>query len=469
MRAVGLRVAGLFVAGALALGLGGCKSNSTSAPAPIVDTAASVPPGGDPSDANLASVPVAGQQPAAVMGQVSSAPPPQASGEEYDSPADQSAAAAAYDQDQAVVDGDQPALDAAQPPPPLPEYEQPELSQPGYLWTPGYWSYTEGSGGGYYWVPGAWVAPPLPEYLWTPSYWGWDGHRYKFHYGFWGPHVGFYGGINYGFGYTGAGYHGGYWKDKHFFYNTQVNRVNPTMVRNVYVHPVTIINNNHFSFNGPRGVQARPTLAEVSVYHEQVVPPMHSQISHQQMAAGNHEMLFSENRGKPAEPAAMRQIAADPGPPEVFRRAPAVVRTARPVEAPRPEPAPRPEEAPRPGMNAPGGAPHNVPAPEHMPQTAPQRMPEPQRAPQPGLPQHAPESAPVQRPLPPHPPAMPEPRPAPQPQPRPAPESHPAPAPHPVPESRPAPAPHPAPAAHPAPPPHPPAARPETKPPTSRD
>ena len=36
-------------------------------------------------------------------------------------------------------------------PPALPVYEQPPLPAPGYLWTPGYWSYGEA---GYFWVPG---------------------------------------------------------------------------------------------------------------------------------------------------------------------------------------------------------------------------------------------------------------------------------------------------------------------------
>ena len=48
----------------------------------------------------------------------------------------------------------QPVLQTQQPPPPLPEYAQPECPGDGYLWTPGYWSY---SPQGYFWVPGAWA------------------------------------------------------------------------------------------------------------------------------------------------------------------------------------------------------------------------------------------------------------------------------------------------------------------------
>jgi hypothetical protein len=44
--------------------------------------------------------------------------------------------------------------------------------------------------------------------------------------GYWGPHVGFYGGINYGFGYGGVGFFGGEWRGGAFAYNTAVMNVN---------------------------------------------------------------------------------------------------------------------------------------------------------------------------------------------------------------------------------------------------
>ena len=91
-------------------------------------------------------------------------------------------------------------------PPALPEYDQPALPEPGYIWTPGYWAYDNDEG--YYWIPGTWVEPPQPNLLWTPAYWGWSDGNYVFHDGYWGPHVGFYGGVNYGFGYGGDGYEG---------------------------------------------------------------------------------------------------------------------------------------------------------------------------------------------------------------------------------------------------------------------
>ena len=88
-------------------------------------------------------------------------------------------------------------------PPALPVYAQPPCPVEGYMWTPGYWAYGPE---GYYWVPGVWVAPPRVGVFWTPGYWGFAGGLYGWHAGYWGPHVGFYGGINYGFGYGGVGF-----------------------------------------------------------------------------------------------------------------------------------------------------------------------------------------------------------------------------------------------------------------------
>src|SRR5271155_3531500 len=91
-------------------------------------------------------------------------------------------------------------------PPELPVYDQPPIPAPGYLWTPGYWSWNNED---YYWVPGTWVEPPQPGLLWTPGYWAFNDGVYGFRQGYWGEQVGFYGGVNYGFGYVGVGFAGG--------------------------------------------------------------------------------------------------------------------------------------------------------------------------------------------------------------------------------------------------------------------
>src|SRR6516165_7058941 len=75
---------------------------------------------------------------------------------------------------------------------------------------------------------------PGPGYIWTPGYWAWAGYVYMWHAGYWGPHVGFYGGINYGCGYTGAGFVGGAWHGGVYSYNTAVTNVNTTVIHNTY-------------------------------------------------------------------------------------------------------------------------------------------------------------------------------------------------------------------------------------------
>jgi Domain of unknown function (DUF4124)/WXXGXW repeat (2 copies) len=88
-------------------------------------------------------------------------------------------------------------------PPPLQDEQQPPPSDDADIWTPGYWAW---DAAGYYWVPGEWIAPPQVGYLWTPGYWVFVDSRYVFRRGYWGRHVGYYGGVNYGYGYSGTGY-----------------------------------------------------------------------------------------------------------------------------------------------------------------------------------------------------------------------------------------------------------------------
>ncbi len=187
-------------------------------------------------------------------------------------------------------------------PPALPVYVQPACPVEGYLWTPGYWAY---GAAGYYWVPGVWVAPPRPGLLWTPGYWGWGGGVYVFHAGYWGPHVGFYGGVNYGFGYGGVGFVGGAWRGGVFAYNTAVVNVNTGLVRNVYVDR-TVVNTtvvNHTSFNGgPGGIAAQPTAAERGYMNESHVAATNEQAEHERTAGADRSNWASENHGRPSNP-----------------------------------------------------------------------------------------------------------------------------------------------------------------------
>jgi hypothetical protein len=183
-------------------------------------------------------------------------------------------------------------------PPPLPVYDQPVCPDDGYLWTPGYWAYDDDDG--YYWVPGTWVEAPQVGFLWTPGYWGWGDGAFFFHEGYWGPQVGFYGGINYGFGYGGFGYEGGRWEGNHFSYNTYVNHVNTTIIHNTYNVRVTNVTETHVSYNGgDGGVQSRPTPQEDSYAKERHVGPLPAQNQHVQAARSNPEFRASANHGKP--------------------------------------------------------------------------------------------------------------------------------------------------------------------------
>ncbi len=192
-------------------------------------------------------------------------------------------------------------------PPPLPVYEQPLCPGEGYLWTPGYWAY-DSDYDDYYWVPGTWVLAPEPGLFWTPGYWAWVGGGFRFYDGYWGAQVGFYGGINYGFGYFGEGYQGGRWDHGQFFYNRAVNNVNVTVVRNVY--NTTVINNTtvtRVSYNGGNGgINARPTREQEAVAQERHVPPIREQTQHVQEARADRQLRASENHGKPPVAATAR-------------------------------------------------------------------------------------------------------------------------------------------------------------------
>jgi hypothetical protein len=190
-------------------------------------------------------------------------------------------------------------------PPAIPVYEQPICPEDGYLWTPGYWSYNDD--GGYFWVPGTWIQPPQANFLWTPGYWGWGGNAFLFHEGYWGPQVGFYGGINYGFGYGGNGYEGGRWEGGHFAYNTYVNRVNTTVIHNTYNTRVENISETRVSYNGGTGgVEARATAEQESYASARHVAPVAAQNQQLEQARGNPELRASANEGKPSIAATSR-------------------------------------------------------------------------------------------------------------------------------------------------------------------
>jgi hypothetical protein len=210
-------------------------------------------------------------------------------------------------------------------PPPLPVYEQPAIPDSGYIWTPGYWSYGPD---GYFWVPGTWVQPPQYGLLWTPGYWAWSDGAFVWVAGYWAPEIGFYGGVNYGFGYPGHGYEGGYWRDRNFYYNRTVNNITDVHVTNVYTK--TVVNDvtvNRVSYvGGTGGVVARPTSQEEQVAHAPHTPPTAVQTQHREAAGARRDLLASVNQGKPA-------IAATAKPTEFSSHVVSATRAGGPVPA----------------------------------------------------------------------------------------------------------------------------------------
>jgi hypothetical protein len=192
-------------------------------------------------------------------------------------------------------------------PPLLPVYVQPAMPEVGYMWTPGYWAYGTV---GYYWVPGTWIQPPTVGVLWTPPYWGWNNGAYVFYNGYWGPHVGFYGGVNYGYGYGGSGYDGGRWNGGNFAYNRSANNFGSVNVSNTYEQNLTVNNRTNVSYTGGAdGIKAEPTAEERAAANDKHIAATAEQTKHITAAAANPEFAASHNNGHPAIAATSRPAA----------------------------------------------------------------------------------------------------------------------------------------------------------------
>jgi hypothetical protein len=285
-------------------------------------------------------------------------------------------------------------------PPMLPVYEQPLCPGDGYIWTPGYWAYGDD---GYFWVPGTWVLAPYTGALWTPGYWGFDdGGLYLWHGGYWGLHIGFYGGVNYGYGYFGRGYEGGYWNHGAFTYNRSINHLDMGRVHNVYDHSVRVENNSRVAFTGGReGIHAEASPQERIAEHEQHISAVPLQQQHQQAAFANRAQYANVNHGQPAVASTPRpgrqgfqQALQHPDNPQAVqaaRTAPAGNRSfqnnnqQQNLSRPAPQqqqsrPAPQPQQQSRP---APQSFSRPAPQPQQMSRPAPAAAPQSQSRPAP--------------------------------------------------------------------------------------
>jgi hypothetical protein len=149
---------------------------------------------------------------------------------------------------------------SSEAPPPLLDDPLPPCPEDGDLWTPGYWSR---NAGGFFWVPGDWFPPPRIGLLWTPGFWQYVDAVYIFHRGYWAPHVGYYGGVNYGSGYFGTAFTGGRWVGRSFAYNLAVYGANARIFHDTYTESVpTRSDHDRVSFNGGPGGITRVITAD---------------------------------------------------------------------------------------------------------------------------------------------------------------------------------------------------------------
>ena len=228
-------------------------------------------------------------------------------------------------------------------PPPLPVYAQPMLPGDGYIWTPGYWAWN-GSADDYYWVPGTWVLAPADGQLWTPGYWAFRGDGYFWNAGYWGSSVGYYGGVNYGYGYTGNGYQGGRWEGSHFRYNAAVSHVDKTIVQNTYnTRAVNSSATAHASYSvAPPSGASRPARNVHEAPAADRGTPTAEQLQHEHTALVTPTQRAWVPHGPPQVAATVKPLAFNAAGVEHVRVAP----TQRAAPAPRAQ-APR-AEAPHP-------------------------------------------------------------------------------------------------------------------------
>ncbi len=286
-------------------------------------------------------------------------------------------------------------------PPPLLIYDQPLVPGDGYIWMPGYWVWSP-SDDDYYWVPGTWVLAPNVGELWTPGYWAFENSGYFWHRGYWSFSVGFYGGLNYGYGYTGTGYQGGRWNHGIFEYNRAASNVNTTVIHNVYNAPVlNRTRASHVSFNGgASGERARPTAPQIKMRNSEHTGPTAEQLQHERQALTTRTQKASYSREAPP-------IAATPKP-SAFA-APGVEHTRTntgPQKQSQQEPQQRiplrtQQELPRRSQQAPQQKTQEAPQQrsEQVPQQRTQNQPQQrmQKEPQQQAPQQRPERALHQR------------------------------------------------------------------------
>src|SRR5690348_12187845 len=238
--------------------------------------------------------------------------------------------------------------------------------------------------------------PPEVGLLWTPGWWGWSDGYYRWNPGYWAPEVGFYGGIDYGYGYFGVGYTGGRWRGHEFYYNRAVSNVNVN-IRNVYVNRTVVrnVNERRVSYHGGRGgITAQPTAAQQAVARARHWQPTSMQTRQRDVAKQDPAQRFKANRGRPAV-FATQHAGKLAGPHAVRAQSTSQARTTNAPNGKRATvqaPHERPRTSPQPRTVSPTNREHTTVQAPHE-----RRQPSPQPRPM-GTPQPNPANAPHARP-----------------------------------------------------------------------
>jgi len=115
--------------------------------------------------------------------------------------------------------------------------------------------------------------------------------------------------VNYGFGYFGSGFAGGYWNRGAFFYNRSVTNITNVSITNVYHQNVVnerVIHGRASYNGGPGGIQVRPTTAEQEAAHVVHYGATAEQLHHDSAARALPGLRASVNHGQPPVAATAR-------------------------------------------------------------------------------------------------------------------------------------------------------------------
>ena len=139
------------------------------------------------------------------------------------------------------------------------------------MWTPGYWAYGDD---GYYRVRGT-IMPRMTARS-GPRRTGAGPMAFTFSIPDTGDfNVGYYGGVDYGFGYLGIGFIGGRWHGHDFEYNRAYMHVDDRRIHNVYddrgdASRYMVARDSRVSYSGgPGGIRHDPSPQERAAMHEQ--------------------------------------------------------------------------------------------------------------------------------------------------------------------------------------------------------